>query len=187
MKYKYGSEIDICFRRLTSDDKDMVSEFECGNDTLSYFLHKQSFSSKRNVTYIFIDKLKNKIVCFCSICCNGILTLKSVSDVKEIKIIRENIPSIEIDYFAVDENYKNLVYDENSTRTETLSKGMFLYLIEYIKNIADEKIGAEKICLYSVPEAKTFYKRCGFEDFSSFMVEENKPYLNGCIPLYYNL
>ena len=187
MEYKFGREIDIIFKKLTPKDKHIVSEFECGNQTLSDFFRNKSFSSKRNVTYVFIDKLKNKVICFCSICCNGILTLKEESKTENIKLVRENIPAVEIDYFAVDEQYKSLIYDENSSKNETLSRVMFLYLIDYIKGIVENKIGAEKICLYSVPKAITFYKRCGFEDFSSFMLEENKIYLEGCVPLYYNL
>ena len=79
MDYKYGNEIDISFKRLTADDRGIVEEFECGNPSLSDFFHHESFYSKRNVTYIFIDNLKKKVICFCSICCNGILTLKDES------------------------------------------------------------------------------------------------------------
>jgi len=96
-----------------------------------------------------------------------------------------SIPSIEIDYFAIDEDYRSLLYDKDSTRYNTLSQALFLAMIEYINSISINSVGATHICLYAVPKAVNFYKRCGFEEFSSFMKRDELPFIGGCTPMFY--
>ncbi len=96
-----------------------------------------------------------------------------------------SVPAVEIDYFAVDEEYRSLKLDEDSNRYETISKAFFLYMLEHIKKISIEQVGATHICLYAVPKAVHFYERCGFEPFEAYMNADELPFLENCIPMFY--
>ncbi len=182
IKHKYGLDYSISFRKVDKNDSQILENFECENSTIRNFARYQSMSSKKDVTYLFIDDENKTVVGFCSICCTGI----SITELdKEENPYDSTIPSIEIDFFAVDERYRNLPLDENSGRYDTLSNALFLYMIEHIKKIAASVVGATHICLYSVPKAKNFYKRCDFVEFSDYMNRDEKPFVEGCIPMFY--
>ena len=51
----------------------------------------------------------------------------------------------------------------------------------------DTYCGANKIILYSVPDAVKFYERSGFKPFENYMLQSNERYLEGCIPMYFDL
>jgi len=119
---------------------------------------------------------------FCAICCTGISVTDMDDDGKEFLT---SVPAIEIDYFAVDEEYRSLKLDESSNRYETLSRAFFLYMLDRIKDISVKHVGATHVCLYAVPKAVNFYKRCGFEPFEEFMNPDEIPFLKDCIPMFY--
>ena len=56
---------------------------------------------------------------------------------------------------------------------------------QHIKNITSNIVGATHICLYAVPKAKNFYKRCDFVEFESYMNRDEKNFVRGCIPMFY--
>jgi GNAT superfamily N-acetyltransferase len=119
---------------------------------------------------------------FCAIRCTGISV--NATDRRK-RVFVTSIPAIEINYFAVDEEYRSLKLDENSNRYETLSRAFMLYMIEYIKTIASKYVGATHICLYAVTKAVNFYKRCGFEPFEEYMNHDELPFLRNCVPMFY--
>ena len=135
-----------------------------------------------SVKYIFFDTENNKIIGFSSICCNGISIYKGDEDKS---LYETTIPSVEIDFFAIDEEYRSIPLDEQSNRYETLSKALFLFVLNHIKEITKNVIGATHICLYSVPSAVNFYKRCGFIDFTEYMKKDEKPFIKDCVPMFY--
>lgn len=180
INHKYGSDFNITFRKISEDDIDMIRDFDCGNRSINDFIREESLDSKKDVTYIFSDTENENIIAFCSICCNGISVCEDNGD----KVYATNYPAIDIDFFAVDESYRSIPFDESSNRYETLSNALFSFMIKYISDIATKYVGATHICLYAVPKAKNFYKRCGFIDFEPYMNRDEAPFLEGCIPMF---
>lgn len=178
--HKYGVEYPITFRKVSIEDSEILKDFDCGNPSINDFIQRKCLNEKGKVTYIFLDTENNQVICFCSICCTGI----SINAMYGSRRCTTSIPSIEIDFFAVDERYRSIPFDEESNRYETLSNTLFSFIIEKIEEIAEEHVGATRICLYSVPQAVSFYKRSGFKDFEEYMNADDKPYIDGCIPLF---
>lgn len=184
IKHDYGVEYSISFRKVGPEDSKILSEFECENEVIKNFVQNQSIKSKKNVSYLFIDNENKTVIAFCSICCSGISTTEYEED-DEDKPYNSIIPAIEIDFFAVDERYRKKPLDKNSSRYGTLSNALFSYMIDYIRKITISVVGATHICLYSVPEAKNFYKRCDFIEFYGYMNRDERPYIKNCIPMFY--
>ena len=93
--------------------------------------------------------------------------------------------AIEVVYFAVDVEYQGLRYRPDDQRS--LSHYLFSYLIEMMRDISREHVGAAKIVLYSVPEAWHFYKRLGFIPFTGGMYGDRGPFVRDCVPMYFDL
>ncbi len=181
MTHEYGMEYSITFKRIAESDRELFSEFRCENQSISTFLKKESLSTKKDVTYLFIDEENNRIIGFCSLCCHGISITRERKDGTPYNT---SLPSVEIDFFAIDEDYRKIPLDKNSGRYDTLSNALFSFVLNRIKNIAEKTVGATHICLYSVPRAENFYKRCGFVPFETFMNPDEKPFIKGCTPMF---
>lgn len=182
-KRGYGIDLNISSRRVTENDSTLLKRFQCENPSIEHFVHVGCLESKSNVTYLFIDEDVNRVIGICAIGCSGISTIEDNGG----SFYRTMLPSIEINYFAIDEDYRSLLYDKDSNRYDTLSKALFLRMLAHIKHISEEHVGATHASLYAVPRAASFYKRCGFEDFDSFMEGDGNPYLRDCVPMYYIL
>ena len=180
-KYNYGCDYSMSFHRVDINDSDLLSKFRCEYPAISHFIQNQSIESKDDVSYVFVDDENNRIMGFCAICCTGISVTAMDNEGKEFTT---SVPAVEIDYFAVDEEYRSLKLDEDSNRYETLSRAFFLYMLEYIKEISIKNVGATHICLYAVPKAVSFYKRCGFEPFEEYMNPDEIPFLKNCTPMF---
>ena len=183
-KHEYGMDYDIAFHRISSKDATLLNSFHCGNPAIEQFIREESLFTNEDVTYLFIDKENETIIGFCSICCSGIACLSRDSTGNAFTT---SIPSVEIDYFAIDEEYRSLRLDRDSKRYETLSQALFLIMIQKIEEITHTVVGATHICLYSVPKAVNFYKRCGFKEFSPYMNRDELPFLDGCVPMFYTI
>ena len=181
-KNNYACDYSMSFRKVDTNDTELLSKFQCEYPAISDFIQNQSVEAKDTVSYVFIDDENDRIMGFCAIRCTGISV--NATD-KRKRTFVTSIPAIEINYFAVDEEYRSLRLDENSNRYETLSRAFMLYMIEYIKTIASKYVGATHICLYAVTKAVSFYKRCGFEPFEEYMNPDELPFLRNCIPMFY--
>lgn len=51
-------------------------------------------------------------------------------------------------------------------------------------DFTDDYCGASRIVLYSVPEAVSFCKRNGFDDFKEFMNPDQSLDVADCVPMY---
>jgi GNAT superfamily N-acetyltransferase len=178
----YACDYSMSFRKVDANDTELLSKFQCEYPAISDFIQNQSIESKDTVSYVFIDDANDRIMAFCAIRCTGISV--NATDRRK-RVFVTSIPAIEINYFAVDEEYRSLKLDENSNRYETLSRAFMLYMIEYIKTIASNYVGATHICLYAVTKAVNFYKRCGFEPFEEYMNHDELPFLRNCVPMFY--
>ena len=120
---------------------------------------------------------------FRSIYCDISLKMEeSESNADEKRII--SFPAIEIDYFAIDEEYQGLKYDEtDDDEPFNLSDALFGDILGVCLEVS--KIIAFKfLILYSVPEAKNFYKKHNFEEFYKFMNKINNTHVEECIPMF---
>lgn len=180
--HTYGSEYHITIRPIELSDKEMLKSFDCGNRSINKFLKTNSITSNRDVTYIFLDEENNIIIGFCSLCCSGI-PINAALSTGDIYTTIE--PSIEIDFFAVDERYRSIKYDKTSNRYETLSAALFATMLHRIENITSKYVGATHVCLYAVPRAIHFYERSNFKIFAPYMYRDNAPFVDGCEPMYY--
>ena len=62
--------------------------------------------------------------------------------------------------FAIDENYQHMQYSED-IEDGSFSDILFSDVIGFIYDFTENYCGADKIILYSVPDAKSFYIRNG--------------------------
>ena len=181
IKHEYGRDYSISFRRININDKELLTQFKCENCAIRDFIQNRSVESDKDVSYVFIDEENNRIMGFCAICCTGI----SVTDIdSKGKPYLTSLPSVEIDYFAVDEEYRGKKLDASSTRYQTLSQFFFFYILDHIKSISTDYVGATHVCLYAVPKAESFYKRCGLDNFAEYMNKDEIPFLEGCVPMF---
>ena len=180
-EYRYGVEYSIRLKKVERGDMDILSGFKCEKPAIRQFIQRGCLTSNENVSYIFVDEENNTIIGFCSIRCSGIMTLKYDEEDNEYMT---SLPSVEITYFAIDERYRSLRFDEDSNRYQTLSQMLFYRMLGIISEISVNNVGATHICLYSVPEAENFYKRCQFEPFKEYMKRDEKPYIKNCIPMF---
>ena len=185
---KFGYQIQIIRKPVSNLEPDFLNSFSCENEYISSFLKEKSQSTKRDVTYAFIDKDENKIIGFYSLCSNGIIVTKEHIDKKNSRsVYRTNIPAIMIDFFAIDEYYRSIPFNEDSGRYDTLSKFLFTFVLEEIRGIASTEVGATHVCLYSVPQSKSFYKRSDFKPFDGYMQKDGDPQISGCTAMFYVL
>lgn len=179
IKHDFGYEYQISIRKLDEVDRSHIESFCCGNPSIDDFIHGDMPNNRNEVAYIFFDEENDMIIGFGAICCNAI----RVSFGADELAFTTNLPSVEIDYFAVDERYRSIPYSEESGKYDTLSSKILTCLLYKIKKISDEHIGATNICLYSVPQAEHFYSRCGFRRFDDYMLSDEKPFFDGCVPM----
>lgn len=182
VEHEYGIEYDITFRRVGENDVRALNDFDCGNESINEFI-RNCVETKKDVTYLFVDNENDGIIGFCSICCNGI----SINATDGVNKFNTNFPAVEIDFFAIDERYKSKPFDEESSRHETLSNALFLYMIGHINDVVISHVGATHLCLYAVPQAVSFYKRCGFNEFEEYMNPDEAPFTKDCIPMFMTL
>lgn len=88
--------------------------------------------------------------------------------------------------FAIDEKYQHMNYSEN-IEDGNFSDMLFSEVIGNIYNFTDNYCGADKVILYSVPDAESFYTRNGFKRFERFMLQSTSIFVDGCIPMYLSL
>lgn len=179
IEHQYGVDYDISFRTVSEDDVDALKDFDCGNHAINDFI-RNCLDTQKDVTYLFYDNENNKIIGFCAICCNGI----SINATDGVDKFCTNYPAVEIDFFAIDEQYKSIPFDKESGKHDTLSNALFLYIIGHINNVVTSYVGATHICLYAVPQAVSFYQRCGFVDFEAYMNRDEAPFTRDCKPMF---
>ncbi len=176
----YGEQIPIEMQILSQENKKLVRNFFCGNSSIDDYYRKRAAKDNSTVTYLFINANDQSIIACVTIACSAIFT-----DTDEEDVFSTILSAMEIKYFAVDESYKHIPYVKGSSLT--LSHYIFSYMLEYMREMSHDRIGASKIVLYSVPQAINFYKRCKFKEFGDTMYGDEGYYVEGCMPMYYDL
>lgn len=158
----------------------MGVSFCCGQEFIDSYFSNKMLKDDDAVSYCFwTDDKKQELVGIASLSCSGII-VKSRE--------RFNItPAIEVKIFAVDEKYQHKVFPEVDEDKEHWSDYCWYYLLEIIWKIATSSCGASHVVLYSVPDAVSFYKRHGLQDFVSLMTQPSNMFIEGCVPMFLNL
>lgn len=176
----YGEQISIDVQVLSSKNQKYIRYFNCNDDSINYYFRRQALKDKFSVTYLFIDINKDVAIACATVACSAIL-----EKIDETQVSSTIISAMEIKYFAVSEYYQHMLYSKGSKLT--LSHYIFSYVIEHLREMSHNQIGASKIVLYSVSNSKNFYKRCKFKEFEDTMYGDEGKYRQKCTPMYYDL
>ena len=168
----YGKNVKLSVSKLLAEeDKVIVQSFDCGNEVINSYLKEYAYQDPQSATFVIYDLEKNFVVSYYSLSCSGfVLNLNS-----HITIY----PAVEIKMFAVDDNYKHVLFSPDDKFT--LSDYIFSNVIAKIYDFTEKTCGADKIILYAVPQAENFYIKNGFTRFQDFMLQSESKFLDGCI------
>lgn len=179
---RYGNEITVDIQVLTNENTVYLKNFKCGNVSIDYYFNKCAQNDDTSVTYLFIDSEKDRLIACMTISCSAIFCRENP---EEDKLLSTVLSAMEIKYFAVDDLYKHIPYIKGSPYS--LSHYIFIYMLSQMREISHTVIGASKVVLYSVPDAVNFYRRCKFKEFGDSMYGDEGSYLQGCVPMYFDL
>ena len=178
MRAEYGQQIPVRIEVLRPQNQRLTRYFFCGNPAIDDYFRLEAADDATAVTYLVIDENEEKLLAALTISCSAIFLSKKHQ-------FSTLMSAIEVVYFAVDAEYQGLRYRPDDQRS--LSHYLFSYLIEMMRDISREHVGAAKIVLYSVPEAWHFYKRLGFIPFTGGMYGDRGTFVRDCVPMYFDL
>lgn len=188
--YKYGEEVNYSIEVLNESDYDYLMKFSCGNKKLDGFFHKEVFVNNKIVSddgLIFkaINNDNGEIIGIVSLATSGIVFVQT----NYMKVL----PAIKIDVFAVDLKYQKLHYSKYSEEEENpeehyyLSDDIMGKILFHCNEISEKYALVNYVLLYADKNARRFYERNGFTDFSEFMEKEKNMEINENIPMYIKL
>lgn len=183
--YDYGCNVKLRIEKMALSAKDLVDSFNCGNDNINELVQMDSFEP-HTVTYLYIDDLRETLVAYASIACSGILVDDADSSNDEQSFTSESsiMSAVEIEYFAIDQEYQSLQFEENGESKLTLSYYVFMDMLECIRDISENVVGARAIVLYAVPDAVHFYQKCGFNLLPAKFSGRTDDFVDGCVPMF---
>ena len=178
IRANYGHEIPVRIEVLSHANERLTRYFFCGNPAIDEYFRNFAADDAAAVTYLVIDENNEKLLAALTIACSAIFLSKK----QQFSTL---MSAIEVVYFAVDVDYQGMRYRPGDDRS--ISHYLFSYLIEMIRSISRDHVGAAKIVLYSVPEATNFYRRLGFTPFRSSMYGDLGTFVKDCVPMYFDL
>lgn len=187
MKYIYGEDIKYGYDLIKPNDFEKLQIFTCGNNALDKYIHNELISnnvvnSNDGLPFKVWDNFNNEIIAIFSLASSGIIY--SVDNYTHV------LPALKIDIFAVDVKYQKLHIDKaskssnNSNEHYYLNDSILNRVIEFCRNISETKAIAKYIVLYADKNARRFYKRNLFVDFSDFMIAESNMEIMANDPMY---
>lgn len=176
---RYGSEISVSIVLLKSENRHYTGNFYCDNNEIDKYFREIAPYDETAVTYLFIDTEEDSPIACVTLACSAIFTTETENQFSTLQ------SAMEILYFAVDENYKHIPYVKGSPLT--LSHYILSYMLDRMREYSHTVIGASKVVLYSVPSAVRFYSRCDFKAFGDAMYGDKGYFVNGCVPMYFDL
>ena len=126
--------------------------FNCGEETLNNFIHKEVSAYQRErlgITYLI--HLDSKLVGFVTLSMAGLKTEKMEIGEK-LKIRLESYPALQIGQLAIDKKYQGHGYGKK------IILWCMSQAIEYC-----EEIGCRLLVLNSIPSSIKFYNKCNFK------------------------
>lgn len=172
----FGEDIILDYSDLQSCKS--LQSFTCGNDSIDNIIKEKLIDDTMTKSFAVSDKESTDIIAVYSLSCSGFI----VQSYQKVFIY----PAVEIQYFAIHEKYQDIQYCPD-TSYGCLSNILFDRIIAEIYDFTDKYCGADKIILYSVPTAHDFYIKSGFQDFEEYMLKSQDRFLDGCIPMFFNM
>lgn len=174
--YVFGENVKYSIKNgLSSVDYSLIEDFSCGNLEIDNAIKRKNLDTY--TVKVIIDNNRNCMIGFIAYQASGI-TLSY-----ENTVITK--PALQVGYFAIDSKYQHLPYiDEKTDDRYNLSDHIFNNFLKHFRKISEKILYLDYIILYSVPDAKSFYLRNCFEDFSCYMNSDKYPYLEGCSAMY---
>lgn len=190
VKYLYGEEVKYDHDLLKLEDFKSLQAFSCENKKLDNYIHHELIrnnyiDTEDGLPFKVWNKDTGEIIAVFSLASSGILA--------EIGNYTHILPAIKIDIFAVDINYQKMHMDEYSKNDPDpnyhcyLSDDILSKVIQRCKNISEKEAIAQYIVLYADKNARRFYERNLFNDFSKFMKKENNMEIAKNDPMYLKL
>lgn len=174
MESKEREMIEYTFEQISSIDIKLVEDFSCGAPELDEKL-KQMSQNDEGTTYVFLDNVNNKIIGYCTFSTSGLRLSYQHDSITH--------PAAEIKYFAISKDYQHKPYKEGLNFSDL----MMCEIIKRLIDISENTISFDYILLYSVKQAVNFYERNGFYKFTEYMNRDSYNYIDGCIPMFYEL
>ena len=178
---KCGKYVKISVEILSEQNKEIVSNFDCGNEIINNYLRKKALDDFDSVTHLYVNNENGGVVAFATLTCSAIdiCSLDGLSFGKRIS-------AVEIKYFATDVQYQHLGYDYPDDINK-LSDVVFDDIFEKIRAYSYFEVGASKIILLARPSAVSFYQRHSFKMFDESMLFESNTNKRNYKPMYANL
>lgn len=170
--------IEYEYQKLNNSNISLLHNFHCGNSQIDEDIKHNLIDDSQKTTHLIINGNNDDVICVYSLSCSGYVV---VSKGKTYVY-----PAVEIQYFAVNKTYQDVQYS-NDPEDGCIASMILYSIIGDIYNFTDTFCGADKIILYSTPDAVEFYTKCGFESFREFMLRSNDRYLDGCEPMFLDL
>lgn len=145
-----GADIEIDRVLISEVPKAYWNSFDSGNEVIDEFFRKKAIYSRREKTHVYIDTKRNRIIAAASLCCSAVPLMSN-------NIYNENLPSVEITYFAVDKHYQHLPMDDfedNQYLSDSILNDVILFVYGFIEEIC----GVTHIVAYSTPNAVRFIR-----------------------------
>lgn len=184
-KTKFADNIkyDILVCDETIRDKvKAIDDFNCGNENIDKYLKEKCIEDLEKglgLTKVVLNNENQEVIGFYTLCTTAIIY--------NISNKNHYIPAMEIKYFAINEKYQGMVFEDEDYEGLTLSDMLFSSIIKEINDISSTSCGIHSIVLYSVPKAYNFYKKNFFEDFNKYMLRDEGKYISDCIPMFVEL
>ena len=178
IRAEYGQQIPVRVEVLSHANERLTPYFFCGNPAIDEYFRNFAADDATAVTYLIIDENNQKLLAALTIACSAIFLSKK----QQFSTL---MSAIEVVYFAVDVDYQGMRYRPGDERS--LSHYLFSYLIEMMRSLSRDHVGAAKIVLDSVPEAWHFYKRLGFIPFAGGMYGDRGTFVKDCVPMFFDL
>lgn len=134
------------------DGESISKNFNCGEETLNNFIHKEVSAYQRErlgITYLI--HFDSKLVGFVTISMAGLKTEKMEIGEK-LKIRLESYPALQIGQLAIDKKYQGQGFGKK------IIQWCMSQAIEY-----SEEIGCRLLVLNSLPSSIEFYNKCNFK------------------------
>ena len=134
------------------DGESIHSSFDCGEEKLNNFIHKEiSLYQRERLGITYLIHLGSKLVGFVTISMASVKTEKMDFD-ENLKIRLESYPALQIGQLAIDKEHQG--------------KGIGTKIIQWCMRQAleySEDIGCRLLVLNSLPSSVKFYTSCNFE------------------------
>ncbi len=145
---------------MSKDEKAKVMAFSCGENDIDNYLKEEAVTDHIcNLTRTFILYHENKMIGYFSLTTDKALLIKK-SKVRTYlpshpfyEHKSDSIPAIQIHHFAIAKELQGLGW----------GRLLFTHLLTLIKINVLPHIGASLLTVYSLKNAKEFYKKIGFE------------------------